>query len=1022
MMFTSIIVIFISLKICIAQVATCKDDNNANPPNVLSSKLLKSAMNPAWAASGANIDQNRDHSIIRTMASFVQFQGEINVLAYSDDPPNLPPRNEKSKTKGVLLIDNRDTDAAAWFVHTVPKFLAHLGGYSWPAAETAKGHMFLCLAFNEAHLNLVAKAIRYQEPFIYANSLSPELLNQHVELSNLITGTQIRVTPFLEHAKFATKAAANIQAFGKHTKSYSVLKNKFAANIRIWAPSDARSKSICKGQYQLRKIASPMQLAGSLVSREADSAKWALIEGKNTVCFTTNDYKMNEKRIPGAAVCLENAGVYTAFTAAAFNVEVLLHRFQLASMTQASEYGHLQIQDRNRFVIDNINFEKLFLQCSWLVVKFLVYKPPTLLSTKIIKSERNPTWGNSAANIDQNARHSIAETMASFIANNREISVLAYSDDPPNLPPMNEKSKAKVHNGATDAAAWFVHTAPNFLAHLGPYLWPAAETPKGHMFLCLSLNEAQLDSVAKAIRYQEPFIYANNLPAALLNLHNELSNLAKGVQIRVTPFLEHAKFTTKSANGAAANIDAFGKHTKSFADMYARVLKNKFASNIRIWAPSDARSKSICKGQYQLRKIASPMQLAGSLVSREADSAKWALIEGKNTVCFTTNDYKMNEKRIPGAAVCLENAGVYTAFTAAAFNVEAIRYQEPYIYANNLPPAILNQYMELSNLVNGVDVRITPFLMHAKFTTKAAHAVANIQAFGKHSKSFAGFFNSGATIDNDAGHSIRRTMADFVANNGNINVLAYSDDPPNLPPMNEKSKTKGALLVHNGAAAWFVHTAPNFLAHLGPYLWPAAETPKGHMFLCLSFNVAQLNSVAKAIRYQEPFIYANNLSPALLNLHNELSNLAKGVQIRVTPFLEHTKFTTKSANGAAANIDAFGKHTKSFADMYARVLKNKFAANIRIWAPSDTRSKSICKGQYQLRKIASPMQFAGSQVSREADSARWALIEGKNTVCFTTNDYKMNEKRIPGAAVCLENAGVYTAFTAAAFIVEGCNK
>ncbi|KRX42604.1 Deoxyribonuclease-2-alpha, partial [Trichinella murrelli] len=298
---------------------------------------------------------------------------------------------------------------------------------------------------------------------------------------------------------------------------------------------------------------------------------------------------------------------------------------------------------------------------------FLVYKPPTLLSTKIIKSERNPTWGNSAANIDQNARHSIAETMASFIANNREISVLAYSDDPPNLPPMNEKSKAKVHNGATDAAAWFVHTAPNFLAHLGPYLWPAAETPKGHMFLCLSLNEAQLDSVA--IRYQEPYIYANNLPPAILNQYMELSNLVNGVDVRITPFLMHAKFTTKAAH-AVANIQAFGKHSKSFADMYARVLKNKFAANIRIWAPSDTRSKSICKGQYQLRKIASPMQFAGSQVSREADSARWALIEGKNTVCFTTNDYKMNEKRIPGAAVCLENAGVYTAFTAAAFIVE----------------------------------------------------------------------------------------------------------------------------------------------------------------------------------------------------------------------------------------------------------------------------------------------------------------------------------------------------------------
>ncbi|KRZ82278.1 Deoxyribonuclease-2-alpha [Trichinella sp. T8] len=495
--------------------------------------------------------------------------------------------------------------------------------------------------------------------------------------------------------------------------------------------------------------------------------------------------------------------------------------------------------------------------------KFFVYKPPNVLNTQIIKSERNPTWANSGASIDQGAGHSIILTMAHYVQNNPRINAFAYSDDPPNLPPRNEKSKTKgvvlVDNGA-DAAAWFVHTASNFLAHLGGYSWPQSETTKGHMFLCLSLDKANLNLVGKAIRYQEPYIYANNLPPAILNQYMELSNLVNGVDVRITPFLMHAKFTTKAAH-AVANIQAFGKHSKSFADMYARVLRNKFAANIRIWAPSDTRSKSICKGQYQLRKIVSPMQLAGSQVSREADSAKWALVEGKNTICFTTYDYKMSEKQIAGAAICLENAGVYNAFTAAAFN----------------------KYMKMLQLAR---------------TMQAETSI--------------GFFNSGATINNDAGHSIRRTMADFVANNGNINVLAYSDDPPNLPPMNEKSKAKGVLLVHNGAAAWFVHTAPNFLAHLGPYLWPAAETPKGHMFLCLSLNEAQLNS------------------------------------IRVTPFLEHAKFTTKSANGAAANINAFGKHTKSYSDMYARVLKNKFAANIRIWAPSDARSKSICKGQYHL--------------------------------------------------------------------------
>ncbi|KRX98908.1 Deoxyribonuclease-2-alpha [Trichinella pseudospiralis] len=336
-MFIAIILILISLNCCTAQIATCKDDGNNDvdwffvykPPNVVSSSIMKSEGNPAWAPSAQNIDHNRDHSIVRTMEHFIANNADIKVLAYSDNPPNLPPRNEKSKAKGVLLVDSRANDAAAWFVHTVPKFLAYLGGYSWPAAETAKGHMFLCLSLSEAHLNSVAKAVRYQEPYVYVNNLTPAILNQHIELSNLATGVEIRLTPFLEHAKFTTKAvqvAANIQAFGKHSKSFAdiyskVLRSKLSASIIIWASSDAKSKSICKGRHQLRKIVSPMQFAGNQVSREVDSTNWVLVDGKNTVCLTTNDYKIAERQIPGAAVCLENAGVYNAFRTAAFNVE-----------------------------------------------------------------------------------------------------------------------------------------------------------------------------------------------------------------------------------------------------------------------------------------------------------------------------------------------------------------------------------------------------------------------------------------------------------------------------------------------------------------------------------------------------------------------------------------------------------------------------------------------------------------------------------------------------------------------------
>ncbi|KRZ46807.1 hypothetical protein T02_2705, partial [Trichinella nativa] len=60
---------------------------------------MQSEQNPAWAPSAQSIESNNGHSIVQTMAHFVAENQNIKVLAYSDDPPNLPPRNEKSKAK-----------------------------------------------------------------------------------------------------------------------------------------------------------------------------------------------------------------------------------------------------------------------------------------------------------------------------------------------------------------------------------------------------------------------------------------------------------------------------------------------------------------------------------------------------------------------------------------------------------------------------------------------------------------------------------------------------------------------------------------------------------------------------------------------------------------------------------------------------------------------------------------------------------------------------------------------------------
>ncbi|KRZ81831.1 hypothetical protein T08_13843, partial [Trichinella sp. T8] len=91
-------------------------------------------------------------------------------------------------------------------------------------AETTKRHMLLCASFTEfMHLNSVGMIWLLLSQYIYANNLSPLLLNQHEVLPNLVNRVEIQITPFLDDSEFISKGAqisANIQAFGKHSKSF----------------------------------------------------------------------------------------------------------------------------------------------------------------------------------------------------------------------------------------------------------------------------------------------------------------------------------------------------------------------------------------------------------------------------------------------------------------------------------------------------------------------------------------------------------------------------------------------------------------------------------------------------------------------------------------------------------------------------------------------------------------------------------------------------------------------------------
>ncbi|KRX58507.1 Plancitoxin-1, partial [Trichinella sp. T6] len=108
-------------------------------------------------------------------------------------------------------------------------------------------------------------------------------------------------------------------------------------------------------------------------------------------------------------------------------------------------------------------------------------------------------WANSPAAVTRNDGHSFAKATEHVFAPHGENKFIAYNNDPPDVPKVRTKSNSKgvlmMDITGTDAAAWIVHTVPGFPKARTGYLFPPAEVQKGHLLICLTIKEDQIDTI-----------------------------------------------------------------------------------------------------------------------------------------------------------------------------------------------------------------------------------------------------------------------------------------------------------------------------------------------------------------------------------------------------------------------------------------------------------------------------------------------------------------------------------------------
>ncbi|KRZ77837.1 Deoxyribonuclease-2-alpha [Trichinella papuae] len=447
------------------------------------------------------------------------------------------------------------------------------------------------------------------------------------------------------------------------------------------------------------------------------------------------------------------------------------------------------------------------------MLKQTVYKAPGQANGKIIESTAAGAWQNGVQPLSNDAGHSFATALQHVVGNNANVKFLAYNNAPPGVPSIKTKSNSKgviILATNADSAAWIVHTVPGFPTAKTAYSWPAAENARGHLLICLTISESQINAIAASLLLVQPMVHYNDIPETETAGMPYFNKLAEGKIPTLPPFTSRRSIHTENAGGPVA-VHIYSKSESSKYEIYKKVLVKVLKKTIKVWSKRDNILKGDCRGlQRHIRLIKSPAVVLDHNTNLEADVTNWAVSDPGNIFCHIDKPYFNQQWQFALKIMIylldlmqlLHNLKIVhnKILLLNGINICVLKWHDINSGINlfNYQEKML-KFSELLALL--LFVRAIVYKAPGQDTGKIIFATA------------AGSWDNGASaFTNNAGHSFAKALEHVVGDHNNIKFLAYNNVPPGVPNIKTKSNSKGVIILATNAdsAAWIVHTVPGF--------------------------------------------------------------------------------------------------------------------------------------------------------------------------------------------------------------------
>ncbi|KRZ48768.1 Plancitoxin-1 [Trichinella nativa] len=304
----------------------------------------------------------------------------------------------------------------------------------------------------------------------------------------------------------------------------------------------------------------------------------------------------------------------------------------------------------------------------------ILYKPPGQKRGSLLIPP-GAAWEGYPADLDAGAGHSFLKTFESVVAAQNNKNFFAYNNVAPGVVGVRTKSNSKGvvildTSAGLDEAAWIVHTVPGYPKPRVAYTFPASEYANGHLLICLTISESQIEPIAAALSLASPFIYYNDVPDAELDSRPSLKKVLNGETAMKPPF--STKQNIKTQANPSVPVQIFSKSERSKYEIYQRIISRQLKKTIKVWTRRDKKLKANCKipGRHILL-VSTPIDVNMQASSLETDVTNWLIPENGDIFCAVDKPYAISQKYEPAVAVCIQQANIFARFNTIAAKVDS---------------------------------------------------------------------------------------------------------------------------------------------------------------------------------------------------------------------------------------------------------------------------------------------------------------------------------------------------------------